>query len=124
MTETARKLAAWEDLLRMADDGRTYEILGGEIQALPRPLPAHRLAQSLLSGELSPPFQRGRGGPGGWWLVIEPDIRLAPSEIVAPDVAGWRKERMPIFPRTRPIDTTPDWICEILSPSTSDVTVW
>lgn len=117
MAETARKLATWEDLLAAPDDGRTYEILSGEIEASPRPLPSHGLAQSLLSGELSPPFQRARGGPGGWWLVIEPDVRLAPNEIVASDVAGWRKTRMPVFPRKRPIDVVPDWICEILSPS-------
>jgi Uma2 family endonuclease len=58
----------------------------------------------------------GEGGPGGWWLIIEPDIRLAPNDIVAPDLVGWRRERMPEFPETRPIDVVPDWICEVVSP--------
>ena len=117
MAEAARKLATWEDLLSIPHDGKTYEIISGELDAAPRPLPGHGLAQALLSGELSPPFQRGRGGPGGWWLVIEPDVRLSPHNIVAPDLVGWRRQRMPEFPRTRPIDITPDWICEVLSPS-------
>ncbi len=117
MAETARKLATWEDLLAIPDDGRTYEIIDGDIEAFPRPLPAHGLAQGVLSSELIPPFQRGRGGPGGWWLIIEPDVELRPHDIVAPDVVGWRRERMLDFPRTRPIRIIPDWVCEVLSPS-------
>lgn len=117
MVETVRKLATWDDLVAMADDGETYEILSGELDTAPRPLPGHGLAQTLLSGELSPPFQRGRGGPGGWWLMIEPDVQLSDHDIVAPDLVGWRRERMPKFPQTRPIDLVPDWICEVLSPS-------
>jgi len=117
MTETARKPFTWVDLLATPDDGKTYEIIGGELEASPRPLPIHGLAQSLLSGELSPPFQRRRGGPGGWWLIIEPDVELGPHDIVVPDVVGWRVERMPELPRTRPIQVIPDWICEVLSPS-------
>ena len=120
MTQAARKLATWEDLLATPLDGRIYEILDGELEASPRPLPVHGLAQSLLSGELSPPFQRKRGGPGGWWLIIEPDVELRPHDIVVPDVVGWRRERMPELPGSRPIKVTPDWICEVLSPSSKN----
>lgn len=116
MAETARRLATWEDLLATPDDRRTYEIIGGVLEALPRPRPRHGLAQSLISGELVGPFSRGRGGPGGWWLVIEPDVMFNPNDIVAPDVAGWRRERLPELPASGPIEVAPDWICEIISP--------
>jgi Uma2 family endonuclease len=71
----------------------------------------------MLFSDLSSPFGRGRGGPGGWWLILETDVMLGPHDIVAPDIVGWRRERMPAFPRTRPITLPPDWVCEILSPS-------
>jgi hypothetical protein len=122
MAETARNLATWEELLRRADDGRTYEILGGEIEALPLPLPAHGLAQSLLSGELSPPFQRGRGGPGGWWLIIEPDVRLAPSEIVVPMSWGGGKRECPYFHERVPSTSSPIGFARSSLHATSDVT--
>lgn len=99
------------------EDGVLYEVVNGEIQGEPRPLPGHGLSQGVLYSELSLPFHRGRGGPGGWWFIIEPDVRLGIHDIVVPDIVGWRKERMPVFPRSRPIDTVPDWICELLSPS-------
>lgn len=117
MVENARHLATWEDLLATPNDGITYEIIQGVIESVPRPLPSHGLAQFLLASELGLPFHRGRGGPGGWWPIIEPEVRLARHEIVVPDVAGWRRKRMPEFPETRPIDIVPDWVCEVLSPS-------
>jgi len=117
MPEAARRRATWEDLLAMPDDGRTYEILSGQIEGLPRPLPRHGRSQGQLYARLSGPFDPGAEGPGGgWWLIIEPDVRLAPHDVVAPDLAGWRRERMPVFPETRPIDLAPDWVCEIVSP--------
>jgi Uma2 family endonuclease len=117
MSETARRPATWEDLLKTPDDGLTYEIIGGQLEAMPRPLPRHNRAQARLSADLSGPFDLGKGGPGGWWILIEPDVRLAIDEIVAPDVAGWRRDRMPELAETRPIDIVPDWICEVLSPN-------
>lgn len=117
MAETAKRLGTWEDILNAPDDGRTYEVIGGELEALPRPLPRHGRAQGILFSGLFAPFDQGRGGPGGWWLVIEPDVRLNPNDIVAPDVAGWRRARLPDLPDTRPIDILPDWVCEVLSPS-------
>ncbi len=116
MAEPARRMATWEDLVATPDDGTTYEVLGGQIEGLPRPLPRHGRAQARLAGKLSGPYDPGEGGPGGWWLIIEPDVRLDRHEIVAPDLAGWRRDRLPIFPETRPIDLAPDWVCEIVSP--------
>jgi len=117
MTETVRKLATWDDLLATLDDGRTYEIIAGLMEALPRPRPGHGNAQALLSGEIVRPFQRGRGGPGGWWIIIEPDVELTTNDIIVPDLAGWKRDKVPEFPHDRPIRFVPDWICEVLSPT-------
>ncbi|MGH9334466.1 MAG: Uma2 family endonuclease [Vicinamibacteria bacterium] len=118
MGEPARGHATWEDLLKIPEDDRfRYEVLGGEIEGLPHPLPQHGWTQGMLFADLSSPFGRGRGGPGGWWLILETDVILGPHDIVAPDITGWRRERMPAFPRTRPIILAPDWVCEVLSPS-------
>src|SRR3990170_3916282 len=103
MGEPARGLATWEDLLNTPEDGSvTYEILDGNLEALPHPLPQHGWTQGMLFSDLSAPFGRGRGGPGGWWLILETDVRVTSHNIVAPDIAGWLRERMPAFPRPRP----------------------
>ena len=115
--KAVRRSATWEDLLATPEDGLKYEILAGSLEALPSPLPGHRLAQGVLVSELHAPFFRGRGGPGGWWILIEPDVYLGANDIVSPDLVGWRRERVPTFPATRPITDVPDWICEVLSPS-------
>lgn len=117
MSDTARRLATWEDLARTPDDGRVYEILDGELEASPRPRPEHSRAQALLAGEIAPPFDRGRGGPGGWWILVEPEVMLEPHQIVVPDLAGWRREGLPELPHERPIARAPDWICEVVSPA-------
>lgn len=117
MGEPARRLATWDDLLQAPDDGRVWEILGGSLEAQPRPRPTHGAVQGLIFSDLAGPFYRGRGGPGGWWLVIEPDVELEPHEIVAPDLAGWRRERLPQLPAERPVRVRPDWVCEVASPS-------
>jgi Uma2 family endonuclease len=117
MGEPARRPATWADLLATPDDGRIYEVIGGSLEAQPRPRPSHNRAQARLIGRLTDPFDEGRGGPGGWWLLIEPDVELERHEIVVPDIVGWRRERMPVFPEERPIVVRPDWICEVASPS-------
>ncbi len=116
----AEKLATWGDLLT-APGNRRAEVLGGELRLSPRPLPAHGRIQAALGGSLGGPFDYGVGGPGGWWIVIEPDVRLGDHDIVSPDLVGWRRERVPTFPNVRPVDTRPDWICEVLSPSTARI---
>ena len=95
------------------------ELIGGVLYTFPRPRPRHQNAGSETSAVLRGPFQHGRGGPGGWWILNEPGIELRDLDVdeIAPDVAGWRKERLPELP-DGPIAIAPDWACEILSPST------
>jgi Uma2 family endonuclease len=97
------------------------EIVRGTLYVLPRPAPRHANASSVLGGELSGPFQRGRGGPGGWWILDEPELQLIELEPVVPDLAGWRVERMPALPETAYFSIAPDWICEVLSKSTEPI---
>lgn len=68
--------------------------------------------------DLGTPFHRGRGGPGGWWILVEPELHLG-RHILVPDLAGWRRERMPEVPDVRYFELAPDWICEVLSPATA-----
>jgi Uma2 family endonuclease len=97
------------------------EIIGGTLYVLPRPAPKHANASSVLGGELNGLFQRGRGGPGGWWILDEPEIHLDPKEPIIPDLAGWRVERMPELPETAYFTLAPDWVCEVLSRSTEKI---
>ena len=117
MSDPARRLATWEDLACL-DEGGAVEIVGGEIIEMGRPLARHGRFQAGLSRFISGPFDFDED-PGGWWILIEPDVRLGPHDIVEPDVVGWRRERMPEVPETRPIDVVPDWVCEVRSPSTA-----
>lgn len=97
------------------------EIIDGTLYVMSRPAPRHANASSVLGGELNGAFQRGRGGPGGWWILDEPELRLVPLEPMAPDLAGWRVARMPTLPDTAYFSLAPDWICEVLSKSTESV---
>lgn len=74
----------------------------------------------MLGEELGPPFKRGRGGPGGWILLDEPELHLA-GDILVPDLAGWRRERLPLLPPEPYLTLSPDWVCEVLSPKTAKV---
>ncbi|AKT41116.1 Uma2 family endonuclease [Chondromyces crocatus] len=94
------------------------EIVDGVLHTLPRPAPAHAHASSELVFELSGPFGHGRGGPGGWRILMEPELHLG-ADVLVPDLAGWRLDRMPRLPRAAHFTQPPDWICEVLSPSTS-----
>ena len=93
------------------------EILFGVLHTHPRPAPRHARATVRLLGELYTPFDRDHTGPGGWVFLDEPELHLGPH-IVVPDIAGWRRERMPELPDTAYLPTAPDWLCEVLSPST------
>ena len=96
------------------------ELIDGTLYAFPRPRFEHANIEGLLIDDLKSPFQRGRGGPGGWWILAEPGIELSRAPEFSPDVAGWRTARMPQPPhRGDPITLVPDWLCEILSPSTA-----
>jgi Uma2 family endonuclease len=93
------------------------EILDGELVASPRPAPRHAQASSNLGVLLGNPFGFGRGGPGGWRIVDESELHLH-RDVVVPDIAGWRLERMPALPSTAYFELPPDWACEVLSEST------
>ncbi len=116
MTITTPGPATYDDLLKLPENV-VGEILDGELYASPRPASRHNNAASGLLAELRIPFQHGRGGPGGWWILGEPELHLQ-KDILVPDIAGWRRERMPEFPDVVWHDLAPDWIGEVLSPST------
>ena len=111
----ARK-ATYRDVLN-APPHKVAEVVEGALHLQPRPASRHALAGSSLSVEIGGPFQRGRGGPGGWWVLYEPELHFD-RDILVPDFAGWRRERMPDYPDTPYFTLAPDWVCEILSPST------
>lgn len=94
------------------------EIIDGVLYAHPRPRARHARAGMHISDTLFGPFDQARNGPGGWWILAEPGIELPGSPEFSPDLAGWRRERMPMLPDDEAIQVVPDWICEILSPST------
>jgi len=104
---------------RNAPDDVNAEIVDGELFTMPRPGVPHASAAADLIIELGAPFARGRGGPGGWVILPEPELHLGQKpDIVDPDLAGWRRERMPAIPQTSAITLAPDRICEILSDGT------
>ncbi len=115
-----RRQALYETYLRVPAHQRA-EIIRGTLYVMPRPAPRHANAASVLGGELSGPFQRGRGGPGGWWILDEPEQHLVPLEPTVPDLAGWRLEHMPSLPETAYFTGPPDWVCEVLSRSTEAI---
>ena len=108
--------ATYRDVLD-APAHRVAEIVGGTLYTNPRPALPHALATSSLGVELGGRFGRGRGGPGGWWILDEPELHLG-DEILVPDLAGWRLERMREFPDAAFVTLAPDWVCEVLSAST------
>lgn len=96
------------------------ELIGGTLHTHPRPAPRHASAGAGLIRKLGPPFNDGTGGPGGWRIFYEPELHLG-DEVLVPDLAGWRRERMPELPDTAHFALAPDWVCEILSASTRKV---
>jgi Uma2 family endonuclease len=117
MGRPAKKPATYEDLVRVPEP-LVAEIVDGELYASPRPAIPHALAASALGVEIGGPFQRGRGGPGGWWILDEPELHLG-GDVVVPDLAGWRRDRLPTLPKEAAFELAPDWICEVLSPATA-----
>ena len=117
MGNTAEKLASYDDILDLPDN-IVGEIIYGQLHTHPRPAPKHALAASSVGGELFSPFQRSNNGTGGWWILDEPELHLG-EHVLVPDLAGWRKQRMPSLPETAWFEVVPDWVCEVLSPSTA-----
>jgi Uma2 family endonuclease len=115
--KAAKRPATYDDVLA-APEHKVAEIIEGELVLSPRPAGPHSAAASALGEELGPPFKRGRGGPGGWIILDEPEVHLGP-DVLVPDLAGWRLETMSAVPRAPAYFTKrPDWLCEVLSPST------
>jgi Uma2 family endonuclease len=113
----AKRPATYDDLLRVPEH-LVGEIVDGELITSPRPAARHTAAASALGEELGPPFNRGRGGPGGWVILDEPELHVV-GQILVPDLAGWRRARMPEIPDVTFFELAPDWVCEVLSPSTA-----
>jgi Uma2 family endonuclease len=117
MTAPSKRPATYADIEALPPHV-TGEIINGVLRTHPRPSNEHGFAYTSLADELVSPFQKGRGGPGGWTFILEPELRLGPHTL-SPDMCGWRKDRMPRVPRTKFVDNiVPNWICEFLSPST------
>ena len=117
----AKSISLYEQLEQLPES-LTGQILNGQLYTHPRPNGKHILISSNVGAELHGPFQKGKNGPGGWWILQEPEVHLTlNSEVVVPDLAGWKKERLPEIPDTHKFTVIPDWICEIFSPSTESI---
>jgi Uma2 family endonuclease len=117
MADPATKIATYADIEALPPHV-TGEIIYGTLYTQPSPTPRHGAAQNALGAELTRPFQKGKGGPGGWIFVTVPELHIN-DHVLVPDIAGWRRERMPTMPLTAYVELAPDWICEILSDSTA-----
>ncbi|MCF6205197.1 MAG: Uma2 family endonuclease, partial [Methylococcaceae bacterium] len=115
MTSPAFALPNYEDILALPDN-MVGEIINGRLEVQPRPSPKHALTSSALGVEIGTLFHGGVGGTDGWWILDEPELHLD-GHILVPDLAGWRKQRMPKLPDTAWFEIVPDWICEVLSPA-------
>ncbi len=118
MADPAKRRATRADLDALPEHLRG-ELIGGVLYTMTRPRLRPARAASIIGGDLNGPYDRGRGGPGGWWIVVEPGIQLLELDVeeIAPDVGGWLRERLP-RPPDGPITVRPDWVCEVLSPTT------
>jgi hypothetical protein len=113
MSEPARKKAVYGDLYSIPEN-MTGEIINGELIVTPRPSQRHVHTASALDKKIGSPYQFGEGGgPGGWVILVEPEVKLG-EDVVVPDLAGWKKERYPTTGETNWISITPDWVCEVL----------
>lgn len=111
----SKRQATYEDILKL-DDNLIGEIVDGELYASPRPGQKHVVATSVLNVKLGGSFGKGGSGGGGWWILVEPEIHLD-GNVLVPDLAGWRRERLPKITNESHFTVVPDWVCEVLSPS-------
>lgn len=121
MSDAASRPADYDDVLA-APAHQVAEVVNGTLHLSPRPASPHTWACTALGDELGPPFRRGKGGPGGWIILDEPELHLgAEPAILVPDMAGWRRGTMPRMPEVAFFTTVPDWVCEVTSPSTGQL---
>ncbi len=114
-----KRPATYDDLRRVPEH-LVAEILDGELIATPRPSLRHARAASALGIEVGGPFDQGRDGPGGWWILFEPELHFG-DDVLVPDVAGWRREHLSVVPDAPFMTQAPDWVCEVISPSTEQI---
>jgi Uma2 family endonuclease len=122
MASAARKFATYEDVLA-APENQVAQVVDGDLVLQPRPARRHTRVASRIGGSLDGPFDRGVGGPGGWIILDEPELHLGGDlgHILVPDLAGWRRARVPHFDDGPYFDVAPDWVCEVLSPATASL---
>lgn len=121
MSAPARR-ATYDDLMAVPEH-LVAEIIDGELITSPRPASPHARAVSVLGADLLGPFDRSSsdpGGPGGWWFLDEPELHLG-DDVLVPDLAAWRRERLPSLPNVVGFTLPPDWVCEAVSPSTARI---
>jgi Uma2 family endonuclease len=111
--------ATYEDLLRVPDN-MVAEIVDDELHVSPRPALRHAHVTSSVGVLIGGPYHHARGGPGGWWILDEPELHLR-RDVLVPDLAGWRRTRLPRLPDAAACSLAPDWVCEVLSPSTASL---
>jgi Uma2 family endonuclease len=116
MSEPARRRATYEDVLN-APEHQVAELIDGQLHLQPRPAPRHARSAGAISDQLGGPFDRGVGGPGGWIILIEPELHLG-DNVLVPDVAGWRRSTLPELPDEAYFTVAPDWVAEVASPRT------
>ncbi len=119
MGNETKRPATYADLEALPEN-MVGQIIDGELIAMPRPASPHAVAHSVLGGLLLTTFQVGQPAPGGWWIVDEPELHFG-QDVLVPDIAGWRRERMPQMRRVPFFTLAPDWVCEVLSPSTASL---
>ena len=117
MGQASKKMSTYQDVCE-APAHLVAEVIDGQLETHPRPAAPHACAASVLGIGIGGPFYQGSGGgPGGWVILDEPELHLG-DHILVPDLAGWRRERMPVIPDDKYFTLVPDWVAEILSPST------
>lgn len=119
MTKALKRNATYADLYGIPENS-VGEILGGELYATPRPAFPHAFSASVLGARLGGAFQLGINGPGGWLVLVEPELRMG-DDVLVPDLGAWRRERLPTPPTGEYPAVAPDWVCEVLSPSTEKI---